>query len=168
MTTGLRIARIQPPHYGHLDAIKQALDAGMDKILIGIWSAHESHTTQNPFTGEEREYMMRQMLATEKLDKYTDIYHLPDYAEDALRVQHIQDNFPLFHTVISDNPRVVENFIPLNIPIFHPMMRKNIRAADIRKALATNDQKTLTQYLAPNVLSYLNQINASQRIRNFQ
>lgn len=61
----LVIGRFQPLHYGHLYLIKQALNIA-ESVTIGIGSANV-RDTDNPFSPEEREYMLRKALKREKL-----------------------------------------------------------------------------------------------------
>ncbi|MEM0023032.1 MAG: adenylyltransferase/cytidyltransferase family protein, partial [Archaeoglobaceae archaeon] len=45
----LFIGRFQPYHLGHHEVVKKILEE-VDELIIGIGSAQESHSLENPFT----------------------------------------------------------------------------------------------------------------------
>ena len=52
---GLLIGRFQPFHGGHLEVVRKIrTDRPAASLLIGIGSAEESYTWENPFTAGER------------------------------------------------------------------------------------------------------------------
>ena len=53
MATALYIGRFQPPHLGHISVIKEILKK-YDSVIIGIGSAQEKGTYENPFSAAER------------------------------------------------------------------------------------------------------------------
>lgn len=80
--TGLVIGRFQPIHYGHLYLAKQALRFSK-KIIIGIGSANVIDK-DNPYSAEQREYLLRRALRREKLDKYVEkIVYINDYKKES-------------------------------------------------------------------------------------
>ncbi|MCK5309571.1 MAG: adenylyltransferase/cytidyltransferase family protein, partial [Thermoplasmata archaeon] len=50
---GLIIGRFQPFHKGHFEVLKE-IAGQVDKLIIGIGSADESYTFEDPFTAGER------------------------------------------------------------------------------------------------------------------
>jgi nicotinamide-nucleotide adenylyltransferase len=161
---GLRIARIQPPHLGHLDAIQQAFSHGMKKLIIGIGSADKYNTAQNPFSENERQHMIQTLIDKHNLSDYTQIYHLPDFPEDTQWIQHITNTLPTWSHVISDNPQVTDLFPDRHI--IQPKNRIIIRASDIRQAIREQNHTVIQQFLAPEVIAYLEQIDAYERIKS--
>lgn len=54
------IGRMQPPHLGHIAMIERALQAAENgPVLIVLGSAFGAATVKNPFSWQEREYMLR-------------------------------------------------------------------------------------------------------------
>ena len=166
MSTGLRIARIQPPHHGHIDAIQQALDFWLKKIIIGIGSANISHTSDNPFSADERQYMIQTLLDKHGLTSYTQIHHLPDFPDDTQRTQHIIQTIPDFTHVISDNTRV--NSLFHDKIIIQPQTNLPVRASVIRQAIIQQQDHILQQFLSPEIINYLTQIDGYQRIKSLK
>jgi nicotinamide-nucleotide adenylyltransferase len=160
---GLRIARIQPPHHWHLDAIQQAFSHGVKKLIIGIGSSDKSHTPDNPFSAQERNHMLSLLLEQNGLLSMTEIYHFPDFANDTQRIQHILHNVPSFTHVISDNPQVTDLFPDRHI--IQPENRIHIRASDIRQAIIDQHDHIIQQYLSPEVIDYLQKTDAYERIK---
>ena len=64
---GLFVGRFQPPHKGHLKAMKDILEE-VDELIIVVGSSQYSHTKENPFTTGERVAMIRQALTEEGVD----------------------------------------------------------------------------------------------------
>lgn len=104
MTTALLIGRYQPFHNGHLEVVKQILKE-CDVLVIGIGSAQDSHTKDNPFTGGERLSMISEALADEgvPLHRYI-IVPIPDINNNALWVSHVKAFCPPFDVAYTRNP----------------------------------------------------------------
>ena len=163
MSTGLWIARIQPPHHWHLDAIQQAFSHGVKKLIIGIGSSDKTHTTDNPFSIDERQYMIEKLLQSQNFLSMTEIYQIPDFPNDTQRTQHVIQTIPDFHHIISDNPRVTDLFPDKKIII--PQQNIAIRASDIRNAIIHQHDHILQQHLSPDIINYLQEINAYDRLK---
>lgn len=69
---GVYIGRFQPFHQGHLDAVLEALQS-VSRLLILVGSANRARDTRNPFTFEERRWMIAISMAD-----------LPDSAGDLI------------------------------------------------------------------------------------
>jgi len=164
MTTGLRIARIQPPHNWHLDAIQQAFSHDITKLIIGIGSSDKYNTPDNPFTAQEREHMISLLLEKNWLLSQTQIFHIPDFPDDAERTQNIVQSVPDFTHIISDNPQVTNLFN--DKIIIKPDNNILIRASDIRQAMMYQQTHSIEQYLSKEVINYLEEIQAEERIKN--
>jgi len=160
---GLRIGRIQPPHLGHIDAIQQSFSHGITKLIIGIGSSNKVHSKDNPFSVYERHHMLSLLLEQNGLLSMTEIYELPDFADDTQRTQHIVHSVPSFTHVISDNPQVT-NLFPDRY-IIQPENRIPIRASDIRQAIINQHDHIIQQYLSPEIIHYLQETDAYERIK---
>lgn len=58
------IGRFQPPHWGHINTISDALELSK-KVIILAGSANQPRTIKNPFTFDEREQMLRSPFTTD-------------------------------------------------------------------------------------------------------
>lgn len=163
--TGLRIARMQPLHHGHIDAIQQALETGIDRLIIGIGSANESHTAENPLHVEERMQILQAALDGYGVHKLVEIYPIPDFVDDARWLDHIKTQLPDFDTVVSNNPWVIDLFTQQHKHIVQPVERIPVRASDIRQAILDNNVAFLQQYLLPRTLQHLHELDITDRLR---
>ena len=98
MKRALFVGRFQPFHYGHLDMVEHILnDKNIDELIIGIGSAQDSHTLNNPFTAGERYEMI-----------YESIKHLNQgvkYSNDMTMFNMITvHKKPIYIIPIPDNP----------------------------------------------------------------
>jgi bifunctional NMN adenylyltransferase/nudix hydrolase len=59
------IGRFQPPHQGHFNLIRQALE-NSERLILVLGSHHSARTLRNPFTAHEREQMIRACLTPEE------------------------------------------------------------------------------------------------------
>lgn len=108
------IGRFQPLHYGHLYLIKQAATIGK-KVTIGIGSANVLNG-DNPYTPEQREYMLQKAIKRDGLDgKIKKIAYINDIADDKLWIQHALGQIGKVDTVVGNNDWVNECFASVNI-----------------------------------------------------
>jgi len=107
---GIYIGRFQPFHKGHLYAVKEVLNE-VNELIIGIGSAQESHTIENPFTAGERMLMIRNALIEEGID-LCKIYivPIPDIAMNHVWVRYVSMLVPHFEIAFSNNPLVMRLF----------------------------------------------------------
>src|SRR5487761_627630 len=101
---GLLVGRFQPFHRGHLRAIQTVRAARpTERLLIGIGSAQESYTIQNPFTAGERFDMIDRALLEAGIEGIS-IVPLPDVNQHALWVPYVEGMLPEFERVYTNNP----------------------------------------------------------------
>ncbi len=98
---GLVIGRFQPLHKGHLGAIREALGA-CDDLVVVIGSAELSHTAENPFTAGERYQMLLSSLSG---DERARVHIIPVRAVNryAAWVSHVESYVPPFDVVFSNS-----------------------------------------------------------------
>lgn len=102
----LIVGRFQPPHKGHIELVRQILEE-VDELVVGIGSAQESHTLDNPFTAGERLLMLTKALAEEGFNlARIHLISIPDVNNNAIWVSHVVSLSPPFHVVFSGNPLV--------------------------------------------------------------
>lgn len=105
---GFYIGRFQPYHYGHQSVIEHIAEE-VDEIVIGIGSAQQSHSPENPYTAGERVLMITRALEhSVSLPFY--VIPIEDIQRNALWVSHARAISPPFNVVYSSNPLVVRLF----------------------------------------------------------
>ncbi len=160
--TALRVARMQPLHLWHVDAIKQAFQSGIKKLLIGIWSADKKDTDDNPFSAEERKKMLMDVLQAEWLLDKCSIYYLTDLNNNALRRNQIDQELDDFYYLVSDNDYLKTLFADKQH--ITPETRVNTRGTIIRNAIMQKDWLVLNKYLHPTTLLTLDELHAQEKL----
>ncbi len=135
---GFFIGRFQPYHLGHHEVILDILKE-VDELIIGIGSAQESHTIENPFTAGERILMISRALK-----KYRDrIYIIPleDIYRNSLWVSHVVSMTPPFDVVYSNNPLVVRLFKEAGFEVRNTRIvnRVEFQGTEIRRRMICGD-----------------------------
>ena len=97
----LFIGRFQPFHKGHLRVVQEA-SKKYDEVIIGIGSSQYSDTSDNPFTSEERELMIKKTLEKSIINNYR-IISIPDIHNPPKWVDHVLSIVSDFDVVISNN-----------------------------------------------------------------
>jgi len=97
----LFIGRFQPFHKGHLRVVQEA-SKKYDEVIIGIGSSQYSDTSDNPFTSEERELMIKKTLEKSVINNYR-IISMPDIHNPPKWVDHVLSIVSDFDVVISNN-----------------------------------------------------------------
>ena len=117
MSRGLFVGRFQPPHLGHIHAIKSALSQS-DELIIVIGSAQYSHTFENPFTAGERIEMLRLALIEEGINLFKILLiPVPDIGEHSIWVSKVKSFCPRFDVVYTNNPLVRRLFEDEGYPV---------------------------------------------------
>lgn len=168
---GLIVGRFQPFHRGHLRAIDYCLSK-VDNLWIGVGSANQTPTQENPFTAEERMYMIRISLGTRK-DRCK-IIKLDDKDNNEEWVSNIDDEINSHFATISNHYDKVFSGNPFTISVFEQagkeveefdlFDRDNHSGTNVRQLIKDCDHKW--ENLVPmNVREYLIQIGASKRLQ---
>lgn len=159
------IGRFQPPHLGHLEVIKTILNE-VDELIIGIGSAQESHTLENPFTAGERILMLVRMLSEAKLDlSRILIVPIPDVNNNAIWVSHVISFSPPFSVVYTRNPLVARLFKEAGYEVrsFPAYSRSEYQGREIRRRMLAGEN---WENLVPkSVAEVIKEINGEERIR---
>lgn len=117
MVRGLFVGRFQPPHFGHIHAIKAAL-LQSDELIIVIGSAQYSYTFENPFTAGERIEMLRLALIEEGISlSKVFLIPIPDIGEHSIWVSRVKSLCPKFDVVYTNNPLVKRLFEDEGYPV---------------------------------------------------
>ena len=107
MKKGLILGRFQPFHFGHLNLIKNIVKNKMVP-LICIGSAQHSHTSENPFSIDERKEMIEAVMQLMNCEYH--LFGIPDINNYDLYVSHLEKFVPNFECVYSGNPLVQKLF----------------------------------------------------------
>ena len=165
--TWLFITRAQPGlHSGQLDGIKQAIAQWIEKIIIWVGSANKEFTSENPFTYEERRKML-ELSAEDLLQNIeVEILPVPDLWDNEEWKNYIFKNAPEFQYIVTGNAWVQEIFKDTDKKIIPLEIRQFVKWSTIRGQLASNNMSELEKVLPANVIQYLQEINAVQRLKD--
>ncbi len=160
------IGRWQPPHKGHIEVAKQILRE-VDELIVGIGSAQESHTLENPFTAGERVLMLTRALAAAGIDlSRVHLIPIPDVNNNAVWVSHVISLSPPFEIVYSGNPLVRRLFKEAGFKTkIQPMFkRKEYWGTEIRDRMIKGGR---WEELVPKaVVEVMREIKAVERLRD--
>lgn len=169
MKTTLFIGRFQPFHLGHLDAFNQAL-AENDRVLIGIGSAEDNYTEDNPFTAGERFEMIEKTLDAHGIahEKYV-IIPVRNIENFSLWASHVKLLCPAFSSVYTGSHIVKELFekhAP-DVEVKDIKMEHEINATQIREKILADDD-SWTEMVPGPVAEYLREKKIADRLRDVQ
>lgn len=142
----LLLGRFQPFHLGHLLLARKILET-QDELIIGIGSAQESRTAENPFTAGERMLMIVRSLAAAGISRQK-YYVVPieDIGNHLLWADHVRTLVPPFQTAYCEKPQMREAFAAANCKVLAPQFfeREKYCGTSIRqKMLAGKGWKEL-------------------------
>ena len=163
---GIIVGRFQPVHRGHVEVFKQILRE-VDELIVGIGSAQESHTLENPFTAGERVLMATRALAEAKVDlSRVHLIPIPDVNNNAIWVSHVISLSPPFSTVYSGNPLVRRLFKEAGFKVKpHPMFkRKEYWGTGIRDRMMKGER--WEEFVPKSVLEVMREIKAVERLKD--
>ncbi|HTT45811.1 MAG TPA: nicotinamide-nucleotide adenylyltransferase [Thermoplasmata archaeon] len=162
---GLLIGRFQPFHRGHLEVVRKVrADRPTAPLLIGVGTADESYTWENPFTAGERIEMIERALLEAKVE-HTVLVPIADISRHALWVSYLEALLPTFDRVYTNNPltRLLferSGYLVESPPLFD---RARFEGARIREQLAEGG--TWKEAVPPAVVAYLEEIGAPARLQ---
>jgi nicotinamide-nucleotide adenylyltransferase len=162
----LFIGRFQPPHLGHLEVFKRILSE-VDELIVGIGSAQESHTLENPFTAGERILMLGRALAEEGIGvSRVHIVPIPDVNNNALWVSHVLSFSPPFSVVYTGNPLVRRLFREAGYEVRTPPLynRREYVGTKIREHMIRG--KKWKHLVPPAVVKVIEEIDGVGRLRD--
>lgn len=168
--TSLYIGRFQPFHLGHCDAISQIFERGdTDVLLLGIGSAEENFTPQNPFTAGERFQMI--YAGMQELGYHPhqfSILPIRNINHYALWPRHVEQLCPPFSRVFSGSPLVqhlFSEFLP-EIEVAELYDRTEISATQVREMII--DEKDLSSVVLESTEDFLHHLGAQKRLQDIQ
>jgi len=160
------VGRFQPPHKGHLGAIKNILEK-VDELVIIVGSSQYSHRLNNPFTTGERITMIRKALEEEGIQssRYW-IIPVPDVHLHMLWVSQIVGYSPKFEVVYTNEPLTHRLFIEAGFKV-KPMpfiKRKVYSATEIRKRMLNGEN--WEELVPKSVAQFIKEIDGVGRLRD--
>ena len=159
---GFYIGRFQPFHLGHRAVIAEIADQ-VDELVIGIGSAQQSHTTENPFTAGERALMISRSLEDLRLFYY--VIPIIDIYQNAIWVSHVRSITPPFRDVYSNNPLVTRLFREAGYEVMNSPMynRKEYSGTEVRRRMMAGED---WECLVPEaVVDVLQEIKGVERLK---
>ncbi|MEM0128871.1 MAG: nicotinamide-nucleotide adenylyltransferase [Thermoplasmata archaeon] len=161
----LFIGRFQPFHRGHLHALGRIrAEEPAAPILLGIGSAQESYTWENPFTAGERFEMIAEALAEAEIADVS-LIPIPDIRRHDLWVRHVESLLPPFAWVYTDNPLTAELFGAAGYPVRSVGLldRSTWVGQGIREALRQG--APVDGRVPPSVARWLREHHAADRLK---
>ncbi|MET1160809.1 MAG: nicotinamide-nucleotide adenylyltransferase [Thermoprotei archaeon] len=162
----LMIARFQPLHYGHLNAIKFCNEK-CPEVIIVVGMASQSHTPENPFTAGERILMIRETLkwANLPLEKFITIT-LPTLEVSRVAVHYVKLYSPPFRYVVTLNPIIQRIFIEEGYKVLEPphLNREDYRGSTIRRLIAEG-RSEWKKLVPPPVAEIIEAVDGVNRIK---
>ena len=167
----LYIGRFQPFHLGHADAIAQIFEQNKNvkKLYIGIGSAENNFTQDNPLTAGERFEIIEKVMQELHIssDKYT-IVPIRNIDHYALWPYHVQQYLPLIQHFYSVSPLVLQlwkNAFP-NTTITQIIKRKDISGTQVRNMITGNI--SLKKYCLQSTIDILQEKKIKERLKNMK
>ena len=159
---GLVIGRFQPFHHGHLRMIEYVYKVEKS-VIIGIGSAQNSHTIDDPFTAGERYGMIYKTLKKDNMDPFY-IVPIEDIYRNSLWVEHVKSFVPKFDVVYSNNPLTKRLFSEAGIRVKEcPMhQREGCTGKGIRKLMLEGDD--WKKYVPETIVEFIAEIGGIRRM----
>ncbi len=167
------IGRFQPCHLGHVEVLRRILKE-VDELIVGIGSAQESHTIENPFTAGERMLMVSRAIdelmdamVGKEIEKPRKVYVVPleDIYRNSLWVSHVRSMVPPFSVVYSNNPLVVRLFKEAGVEVRSTKLyrRFEYQGTEIRKKMLEGEE--WRKFVPRCVAEVIDEVKGVERIR---
>jgi nicotinamide-nucleotide adenylyltransferase len=147
---------------GHLKLVRDV--AGDNELIIGIGSAQQSHTQENPFTAGERMEMINRVFAGEKIKNYF-LVPIPDIHRYTLWPSHVASFCPKFEKVISNNPVTLSLFYDAGYAVesCNLYRRKEYSGREIRRRMI--DDEDWRSLVPEEVFKFIEEIKGVERLK---
>jgi nicotinamide-nucleotide adenylyltransferase len=157
----LYVGRFQPFHNGHVKVVEYIADEAA-KILIGIGSAQESHTWDNPFTAAERKKMIEKSL---KVFNRYEVFEVADVNDDRTWVSHVKRIVPKFQVVYANEEHEKRLFSEAGFEVrgTPSFSRDSYSGTEIRNRIA--DGGRWTDLVPRGTIEVINQVGGVARIK---
>ena len=106
MRRALFPGRFQPPHWGHVYAVKEILKE-VDEVVVVVGSAQFNYISKDPFTAGERVWMLREALREGDVDlSRVVVIPIPNVENNWEWLGRVRSYAPPFQVVYTGNPFV--------------------------------------------------------------
>jgi len=165
MVVGLMIGRFQPPHKGHISAIKNLLKK-VDMLIIGVGSAQKCFFQNNPFTAGERISMLKAALEEERVE-YSRYMLIPiqDVDDNRLWVAHVVSLVPRFDIVYTNDR--LSNYLFKNAGfdarLFEEYDRSVYSSTEVRRRM--RDDEDWRSLVPESIAKIIDEIKGVERVK---
>ncbi|NPA74536.1 MAG: nicotinamide-nucleotide adenylyltransferase [Euryarchaeota archaeon] len=159
----LLIGRFQPFHNGHMEVVKYIIER-YEAVIIGIGSAQDSHTLDNPFTAGERHLMISRSLENEGIHDYY-LVPIEDLHRNSVWVAHVESIAPPFDVVFANNPLTKRLFYEKGYKVVVPPFydRSKYSGKEVRRRIIKGES---WEHLVPaGVAETIKEIDGISRLR---
>ncbi len=159
--------RFQPPHKGHIEAIKWVLGRSRE-LIIAVCSAQKSHSLENPFTAGERIWMIREALIHENIDlSRIIIAPVQDIEYNSVWVSYLESLLPPFQAVASRNPLVKRLFRERGYTVLEPpLVNRGVYSGVFIRKLMLEGKKEWKNLVPEPVCRIIDEIKGVERIKD--
>lgn len=158
--------RFQPPHWGHIYAIREIL-AEVEEVVVTIGSAQFNYMAKDPFTAGERMWMLREGLREGGIDlARVVIVPIPNVENNFEWLGRVLSYTPPFQIVYTGNLYVAQLFRKMGIQVRQqPLIQRDVyNSTKVRELIARGDPTW--EKLVPNaVATIVRQVGGEERLK---
>jgi len=166
MIRALFIGRFQPPHWGHVWAIRDILRE-VDELIVVIGSAQFNYIIKDPFTVGERIWMLREALREGGIDlSRIIIVPIPNIENNAAWFGHLRSYVPPFNCAYTGNPFVAMLLREAGIEVRQQPMydREKLNSTRIRELIIRGDP-SWEELVPKSVARIIREIGGIERLK---
>jgi len=166
LTRALFPGRFQPPHWGHVYAIREILRE-VDEVIVAVGSAQFNYIAKDPFTAGERIWMLREALREGGVDlSRVIIVPIPNVENNLEWLGRVKSYVPPFHVVYTGNPFVALLFRQAGYEVRQqPLYRRDLYSSTrVRELIIRGDPKW-EELVPASVAAIIKQVGGEERLR---
>ncbi|MFN3804537.1 MAG: nicotinamide-nucleotide adenylyltransferase [Pyrobaculum sp.] len=158
--------RFQPPHWGHIYAIREILKE-VDEVVVTVGSAQFNYIARDPFTAGERIWMLREGLREGGVDLSRVLpIPVPNVENSWEWLGRVRSYIPPAHMAYTGNPYVALLLRQAGYEVRQPppFRREVYNSTKIRELMLKGDP-TWEELVPRSVASIIKQIGGVERVR---
>ncbi len=159
----LLLGRFQPPHRGHLTAIRDAARR-FERVYVAVGSSQRSHEAANPFTVGERFDLLRAGLREARV-RNVHLFAVPDIYRHAGWVRHVETLVPAFQAVVTNNPITRRLFAQAGYRVVPGRVWRPDECSGRRIRSRWAKGQDTERFVTPAVQQVLDQIRGVERVK---
>lgn len=163
---GLFVGRFQPPHWGHVWAVKAILRE-VDELVVAIGSAQFNYIEKDPFTAGERLWMLREALREGDVDlARVIVVPVPNVENNLEWIGRLKSWLPPFEVAYTHNPFVAMLLRDAGVEVrqFPLFQRERYSSTRVRELMARGDP-AWEELVPPSVARIVKAIGGPERLR---